>query len=202
VVTYAQSTSGVDSFAISGTTLTEKGPFNAVGGTAGIDITSDSKFALVGDFSTTVTQVEIFPINSDSSLGASDYYNVSGGGADSNSIWLSPDGTRLYVANNVSIQVTTLKYNESAGLGSRLTFDCLNTLNNPNGQLNSANAIVTELTTGKGGYLYVAEGGNPGAVALLQVPTNGCPVEVAGSPFSNLAGGFNSTISAYPPRSF
>jgi hypothetical protein len=202
VVTYAQSTSGVDSFAVSGTTLTERGPFNATSATASIDITSDSKFVLVAEFSATITQVEIFPINPNSSLGPSDYYYISEGGVDSNSVRLSPDEKRAYVANNLSVQLTTLKFNEEAGLGHRLTFDCLTTLNNPGGQLYRANAVVTEGATGTGGYIYVVEQGNPGAVALLDVPADGCPMEVAGSPFANLASGFNSTISAYPPRPF
>ena len=202
VVSYAQTLSGMDSFAVSGTALTEKGPFNSQGGTSGIDITSDSKYALVGDFSDSVTQVEIFPINSDSSLGPSDYYQISGGGADSNLVRLSPDETRLYVANNLSIQLTTLGYTEHAAPGSRLTLDCLTNLNNPNGELYGTNAVATEGTTGTGDYIYVVESGNPGGMALLQVPANGCPVEVPGSPFGNLASGFNCTLSAYPPRPF
>jgi 6-phosphogluconolactonase (cycloisomerase 2 family) len=202
VVTYAQPLCGVDSFAVSGTTLIEKGPFDALGGTAGIDITSDSEFALVAEFSGNVTEVEIFPINSNSSLGSSDFYYISEGGADSNSVRLSPDEKRVYVANNVSVQLTTLKFNENAGSGHRLTFDCLTTLNNPDEQLSHANAVATAATTGTGGYIYVVEAGNPGGVALLNVPADGCPTEVAGSPFVNLASAYSSGISAYPPRPF
>jgi 6-phosphogluconolactonase (cycloisomerase 2 family) len=196
----------VDSYAISGTTLTEKGPFTSIGGngTAGVDITRDSKYAIVADFSDNrPTQVEIFPINSDSSLGSSDYYEFSQGGLNSNNIWLSPDGTLLYVSNQGSFQITTLKFNENAGRGSRLSFDCLTTLNNPEGQLFFPIGMATEGRSGTGGYMYVAEGGNPPAVALLQVPTSGCPTEVAGSPFSNsVPGAWTTTVSAYPPRPF
>lgn len=80
VATYAQTTPGVGSFAISGSsTLTPKGPYNATAGTAGIDITKDSRYAIVGEYGGTYTQVEVFPINSDSSLGTSAAYSFPQG---------------------------------------------------------------------------------------------------------------------------
>jgi hypothetical protein len=48
--------------------------------------------------------------------------------------------------------------------------------------------------TGKGGYLYVLEGGYNSSfvfqaeLALMQIPADGCPAEVGGSPY------------AFPPR--
>lgn len=202
VVSYAQQ--NVDSYAVSGSTLTEKGPYNTFGDTAGIDITKDSKFAIFGDFSTTATQVEILAINSDSSLGRSDEYNVAEGGQDSNEVWLSPDQTLLYVSNNVSLQVTTLKFKEGAAIGKRLAFDCITKLNNPGKAIFNSAGLATESSTGTGGYLYVAEWGNPSAVALLKLPKGGCPAEVSGSPFRNptASGDFPVTLSAYPPRPF
>lgn len=204
VVTYAQL--NLDSYAISGTTLEEKGPYNSVGGngTAGVDITADSKYVIIADFSNgDPTQVEIFPINSDSSLGSSDYYEISQGGLNSNNIWLSPDETLLYVSNQSSLQVTTLKFHENGRKGSRLSFDCLTSLNNPEGQIYYPLGVTTQSSTGTGAYLYVAEYGSPPAVALLQLPTSGCPTEVAGSPFVNFVpGGWTTTVSAYPPRPF
>jgi hypothetical protein len=62
--------------------------------------------------------------------------------------------------------------------------------------------LATEAGTGKGGYLYVAEYGTPAAVALMQIPSNGCPAEVSGSPFVNSGIGFPVTLTAYPPRPF
>ena len=203
VVTYAKQK--VDSFAISGTTLTEKGPFDSVGDTGGVDITKDSKYAIVGDFSDTATEVEVFPILSGGSLGASDNYNVASGGSDSSNIWLSPDEALLYVSNNVSLQITTLAFNEQAAAGEQLTFDCISApLNNPSGGiLYNTGGMATASDLGTGTYLYVAESGNPSAVALLSSPKGGCPLtEVTGSPFVNSAGQWAVTVSAYPPRPF
>jgi hypothetical protein len=206
VATYAQTTPGVGSFAVSGATLTAKGPYNTTGNTGGVDITKDSKYAIIADFSENLTQVEIFPINSDSSLGSDDFYNITGGGFDSSNLWLSPDETVLYVSNNISLQITTLTYSESAAAGHRLAFSCLSSvLKNPTGgSIYYTSGLATEAATGKGGYLYVAEPGNPPAVALMQIPSNGCPTEVTGSPFVNspAANGFPVTVTAYPPRPF
>jgi hypothetical protein len=202
VASYAQQK--VDSFAISGANLTEKGPYNTFGYTAGIDITKDSKYAIIGDFSAALTQVEVLPIHSNSSLGSSDYYNVAQGGKDSNNVWLSPDETLLYVSNNVSLQITTLKFKESASAGKRLTFDCITTLHDPGNFMFNPSGLATEAPTGTGVYLYVAEWGNPSAVGLLKVPKGGCPTEVSGSPFRNptAPSDFPATLSAYPPRPF
>jgi hypothetical protein len=194
----------VDSFAISGTKLKERGPFPATGPTAGIDITSDSKFAITADYSENETQVEIFPINADGTLGASDYYLIAQGGANSNNVWLSPDETLLYISNNYSAQVTTMLFDEKAGTQNRLTFDCLTTLNSPGGNFYSS-GLATAETTGTGSFLYVAEAGingAPSAIGLLAVQKGSCPVEVVGSPFLNPAGAWPITIAAYPPRPF
>jgi hypothetical protein len=62
--------------------------------------------------------------------------------------------------------------------------------------------------TGKGGYLYVLEGGYNSSfvfqaeLALMQIPADGCPAEVGGSPFALPAGSEPTTISAYPSRPF
>jgi 6-phosphogluconolactonase (cycloisomerase 2 family) len=204
IVTFGQTTPGVDSFAITGTTLTKKGSYNTTGNTAGIDITKDSKYLLIGDYSLASTEIDLFPINSDSTLGTEDYYLTSGGGADSNNVWLSPDETVLYVSNNVGFQVTTLRFSETAAAGHRLAFACISSiLKNPiGGTIYYTGSMATESGTGKGGYLYVAEYGNPSAVALLQIPANGCPAEVSGSPFTNSAIGFPVTLVAYPSRPF
>jgi len=192
----------VDSFAISGTTLSEKGPFKAVGYTAGIDITSDSKFVLVGDFSNSRTQVEILPLNSDGTLGASDSYLIAQGGADSNNIWISPDETLLYVSNNVSFQVTTVLFNENASLQHRLIFDCITTLKSAGRTIYATGGLATEATSGNGNFLYVTEAGNPSGIALLEIPPGGCPMEVSGSPFDNATQWWPITVTADPPRPF
>ena len=210
IATYGQSEPGVGSFAISGTTLTPKGPYNTTVGTAGVDITKDSKYAIIGEYGGTFPQIEIFPINADSSLGASAAYSFPQGGFNSNNVMLSPDETRLYVTNNSSFQVTALAFNEHAGTGKQLSFFCIsNPLRAPAGNLPAyISGIAMAETTGKGGYLYVIEASfGPtfaieSAVSLLQIPADTCPAEVSGSPFLLPAGSSATTPSAYPPRPF
>ncbi len=201
VVTYGYQ--NADTFAISGTTLTEKGPFATKGYTAGIDITKDSKLAVFGDFSCCYTEFEFLHINSDSTLGVSDFYNESQGGQDSNNVWLSPDQTRLFVSNNVSLSVTTLIFDEFGSPGEKVLFDCVTPLHNP-GTLLYAGGIATRGSASEGGYLYVTEVGNPASIAVLQIPQGGCPAEVSGSPFINTAGSsqWPVTLAVYPPRAF
>jgi len=210
VATYGQSEPGIGSFAISGTTLTPKGPYNTTVGTAGVDITKDSKYAIVGEYGGTFPQIEIFPINADSSLGASAAYSFPQGGFNSNNLTLSPDETRVYITNNSSFQVTTLAFDEHAPAGKQLSFYCISSpLRTPPGSLAAyASGIATADPTGKGGYLYVIEASfSPtftiqSAVSLLQIPNDTCAVEVSGSPFLLPPGSSATTPSAYPPRPF
>ncbi len=209
VATYAQTTPGVGSFAISGSTLTPKGSYNTTAGAAGIDITKDSRYAIIGEFGN-VTQVEVFHINSDSSLGSSIAYSFPQGGLNSNNVALSPDETRLYISNNNSFQITTLAFREQAQPGKQLQFFCnSNPLKAPPfGALFYTTGITTAAATGKGGYLYVIEASLSSsfvvqsAVALLQIPGDTCPAEVGGSPFPLESGSTATTLSAYPPRPF
>lgn len=201
VVTYGYQ--NADTFAISGTTLTEKGPFPTKGYTAGIDITKDSKLALLGDSNCCYTQFEFLRINPDSTLGVTDFYTEPKGGQDSNNLWISPDETRLYVSNNVSLGVTTLLFDEFGSPGEKVFFDCFTPLHNP-GTLLYAGGLATRGNATEGGYLYVTEAGNPAAMAVLQIPQGGCPAEVSGSPFVNNAGSnqWPITLAVYPPRAF
>ena len=210
VATYGQSAPGVGSFAISGSTLTPKGPYNTAAGTAGVDITKDSKYAIIGEFGGTFTQVEVFPIKSDGALGTSSVYSFPQGGFNSNNVFLSPDETRLYIDNNASFQITTLSFSEQAPAGKQFQFYCvsnpLRTL--PSNFLEYTTGLAASSPIGKGGYLYVLEEGyNPAfvaapALALMQIPPDGCPAEVAGSPYALPSGSEPTTVSAYPPRPF
>jgi hypothetical protein len=211
IATFAQTEPGVGSYAIGGTTLTPKGPYNTTAGTAGVDITKDSKYALVGEYGGTFPQVEIFPINSDSSLGGSTTYSFPQGGFNSNNLVLSPDETRVYIDNNGSSQVTTLSFNEHAAPGKQLSFYCLSKplkASSSNFMLYTS-GISTSSPTGKGGPLYMVEanfnfftGAIQSAVALLEIPPDGCPSEANDSPFALPAGSTATTLSAFPPRPF
>ncbi|HLY20649.1 MAG TPA: hypothetical protein VKR61_25655, partial [Bryobacteraceae bacterium] len=210
IATYAQSAPGIGSFAVSGSTLTPKGPYSTAVGTAGVDITKDSHYAIVGEYGGTFPQIEIFPINPDSSLGAGTAYSFPQGGFNSNNLTLSPDETRVFVTNNSSGQVTTLAFNEQAPAGKQLTFFCISSplTPPPSNTLAYISGVTTAFPSGKGGYLYVVEASFTlsfsleSAVALLQIPPDTCPVEVSGSPFALPAGSSATTLSAYPPRPF
>jgi hypothetical protein len=200
VVTHASNS--VNAFAISGSTLTLKGTYETGGGTAGVDFTADSKYVLIGDYTSVDTQLDIFPIHPDSTLGADDYYEFTQGGRDSNNVWISPDSTVVYVSNSDSYQVTTLALTPTAPAGQRLSFVCVSApLTNPGFVFTGG--IATAEPTGKGGYLYVAEsGGTHNGVALMSIPGNGCPVEVSESPTAIPGNGWSNTLAAYPPRRF
>jgi hypothetical protein len=195
----------VNSFAISGTTLTEKGPYSTTNDPGGVDITADSKYALMTEAGAVNTaEVERFPINSDSSLGTGTDFTLQNAGDQPGSIWLSPDGTLAYMGGTSSdtpegITVTALNFDEST---LSLTLNCLVTLNNPNRELTEAGQVATISPNGHGGGLYVTEVGSPSTMALLQIQSSGCPFEVPGSPFTNSAGEWPYSVSAFLPRPF
>lgn len=115
VVGYGVITDWVDSFSI-GTDgkLTERGPYRSAAEATGVDITKDSKYAIFGDATASTTQVEIYPINVDGSLGDGTSFGGDGSlgdGINSNNVWLSPDESFLFVSNNFSQQVTSLEFN-------------------------------------------------------------------------------------------
>jgi len=204
VATFDVEEPGLYTFALSGTSLTQAGVYDSAAVIGGIDFSADSQYVLLGGVSATGTQVDIFPINSDSTLGEQDYYSFAEGGNDASNLWLSPDGTALYVSNNDSLQITTLRFNEAGNHGRRLAFNCLSSvLKNPaGGTISHTGGIATASPTGKGEYLYVAEYGSVSAIGLLSIPAGACPVEVSGSPFVNPTQGFPGTLVAYPSRPF
>jgi len=208
IASYAQTTPGIGTFAISGSTLTPVGSYNSSAGTAGIDITKDGKYAVVGEFAT-FTQVEVFPINPGSTLGASTAYSYPQGGFNSNNVVISPDQTRVYIANNNSFEITTLSFNESAAAGKQLQFFCLSSPLKPppsSPLLAYISGVATADATGKGGHLYVVEAGYnsvfaiQGSLALMQIPADTCPSEVSGSPFALATNSEATSVSAYPAR--
>jgi 6-phosphogluconolactonase (cycloisomerase 2 family) len=193
----------VDSFSVgSDGTLTEHGPWiGPFNSSDGVDITADSKFAIFAETAYGLgdpTQVGIYSINPDGSLG--EYYTFGGDGSlgpgsTAQYVWLSPDEKFLYVSNN-SGHVTTLNFNEAA---HTLTYSgCSKRLKT------TANGMATALPVGSGGFLYVARPRNGAAdVALLQIDSiTGCLTEVPGSPFSSGHEGVAESVAAWPPRPF
>jgi hypothetical protein len=173
----------------------------------GVDITADSKYAII-DLQSDYTAVDVFPINSNGSLDTR-YYgfggdeslgDASGGGW----IWLSPDEKFLFV-NDDSERLTTLNFNE-ANLTQGLTYTgCMTTLRVPkNEQSIWSYGMATQFATGTGSALYVGEGFDYSTVATLTIDADtGCTTETAASPFE-LSDGYAtiSTVEAWPPRPF
>jgi hypothetical protein len=201
VVGYGSGVNKVDSFSIAANgKLTEHGPYPASGGAAGVDISADSAYAIFGDKTKSTTQVEIYPINSDGSLGRDNNFGGDGSlgsGVGSSNVWLSADEKFLFVSNNTSKQITSLAFVESP---LSLSYISITSLNNPGNETISTAGINTILT----GYLVVAEDGSPdSSVGLLRINSNGSTTEVSGSPFKTSSGGPGlQSVMVGPPRPF
>jgi hypothetical protein len=195
------STSKVDSFSIAANgKLTEHGPYPATGVASGVDISADSAYAIFGDTTKSTTQVEIYPINSDGSLGKDNKFGGDGSlgsGVGSSNVWLSADEKFLFVSNNTSKQITSLTFIENP---LSLSYISITSLNNPGNEITSAAGMNTILT----GYLVVAEDGSPdSSVGLLQINSDGSTTEISGSPFKTSAGGSGlQSVMVGPPRPF
>jgi hypothetical protein len=203
LVGYGYGENLVDSYSISSTgALTENGPYPSQAGAAGVDITSDGKYAVFGDATGGTTQIEVFPINSNGTLGAETSFGGDGSlgaGQDSSSVWISPNGKFLFVANNLSKQVTSLSFSESP---LTISYVGLTTLQD-SGQIISIGGLTTASPSGNGGGLYVAEFSSPdGLVGLLQINADGTTTEAPTSPFNTGTSSSLLSVAAYPPRSY
>ena len=202
VVGYGFGENLVDSFSIGQNgALTEHGPYACLNGAAGVDITKDSKYAVFGDATGGSTQVEVYPINSDGSLGKETSFGGDGSlgtGQDSSSVAISPNGKFIFIANNLSKQVTSLGFSESP---LNVSYVGITTLQD-GGQITSIGGLTTVSPSGNGGGLYVAEFDGDGLVGLLQINADGSTKEVPDSPFDNGVSSSLLSVAAYPPRSF
>lgn len=180
--------------------LTPHGPYASTGAASGVDISADSAYAVFGDRTKSTTQVEVYPINSDGSLGKDNNFGGDGSlgsGIGSSNVWLSADEKYLFVSNNSSKQLTSLGFSESP-LG--LSYISITSLNNPGNAIVSTAGLNTILT----GYVVVAEDGSPdSSVGLLQINSNGSTTELSGSPFKVTGGGPGlQSLMVGPPRPF
>jgi hypothetical protein len=207
VLAYGYGANQVDSFSVGANgKLTEHGPYAATAGAAGVDITKDGKYAIFGDAVGTSTEIEIYPIKADGSLGKDNNFGGDGSlgaGVDSSDVWLSPNEKFLYVSNNLSAEVTSLQFSENP-LG--LSYVNITTLKDAK-EIISIAEVTTSAATGNGGYLYLSEYSDPNSfVALLKINSDGSTTEVAGSPFaitvSEGGGPGLQSLVAYPIRGF
>jgi hypothetical protein len=167
---------------------------------AGVDITQDGRFAIFGDQSTTTT-VEVSDISS-GKLTKTKLYNVGSAG-NAASVFLSPDETLLYIANTSVGKVTAAFFNAATGMVSPgCTSAELKGFDNNWVFLSSP---VTELNTGTGSVLYVAEFGSSSGVAVLDVTSSAgkCALtETKASPVIDPNSTALLSIGVYPPRQF
>jgi 6-phosphogluconolactonase (cycloisomerase 2 family) len=166
----------------------------------GIDITADGHYAIFGDQSTTTT-VEVSDISS-GKLATTVLYNFASAGNSTN-VRLSPDETLLYITNTSTGQVTAAFFNASNG---RITPGCVsNRLKGFDNQWVFLSSPVTELNTGTGSVLYLAEYGGVSGIALINVTSSGgkCTLtEAASSPAVDPNTETLLSIEVYPPRPF
>jgi len=211
VVSYSVPPGSVDSFSIGADgSLTEHGPYDyfyLYAEATGVDITANGKYTLIAEDGfgappnyTPYTEVGIYPINSDGSLGADIDFGGNqslGSGSDATWVRLSPDEKFLFVSGGSdNFAVTTLAFDES---NPSVSYSCIAEMpTTPKG-------ITTVLPSGSGGYLAVTTSGPPegGAVGLLHIsPERGCLAQVAASPFNLGSNSIVASVTAWPSRPF
>jgi len=126
-----------------------------------------------------------------------------GTGFNSNNVRLSPDGTLLYITNNNSGQVMAAFFDPAKGT---ISPGCISAqLNGFDSAFSYLSGAVTQQTRGTGSVLYVAEFGEPSAIAVIDVGVRGrrCTLnEAAGSPILDPNSLNLLSIGVYPPRPF
>jgi hypothetical protein len=204
VVTYGDGS--IESFNISGGIPVSNGDLqNATGFLSsrfptGVDITQDGHYAVFGDQSSSIT-VEVSDISS-GKLTPTVLYSLGSSG-DSSSVFLSPDETLLYIANTGIGKVSAAFFNSTTGA---VTVGC------SSGKLKGfdtnwifLDSPVTELNSGTGSVVYLAEFGTVSGIAVVNVTSTGstCTLtEQASSPVLDPSSTTLLSIGVYPPRQF
>jgi len=167
---------------------------------AGVDITEDGHFAIFGDQSTTTT-VEVSDISS-GKLARTALYNVGSAG-DAASVYLSPDETLLYIANTSVGKITAAFFNAATG---KVSPGCTSaTLKGFDKGWTFLSSPATELNTGTGSVLYLAEYGPASGMAVVDVTSSGgkCTLkEASTSPVTDPNSTTLLSIGVYPARQF
>ena len=179
---------------------------NGAGAPAGVDISKDGHYALFGDATLNASTVEVSDISSGQLTTTVPY--TFGVGINSNNILLSPDDTLLYISDNSSGEVTAAFFDPKTGvLDSPCTSSVLNGFNNT---WFTTGALASQLNTGLGGVLYVAEAGQPSSIGIV-IPQKGTPgradhsctvTELKSSPAKDANSFALESIGVCPPRSF
>jgi len=175
----------------------------------GVDITRDGHYAIFGDATAGLTEVEVSDISS-GKLAATVRYGGPdgslGSGRAANDIRLSPDETLLYVSDNLSGQVTAAHFNKTTG---KVRFGCISKpLRGFETKWRFSSAIATEATSGTGSVLWVAEdgvGASPSSIGIVDVKSkNGkCTLtESTKSPAADPKSLNLCWLDAFPQRPF
>ncbi len=165
-----------------------------------IDITSDGRFAIFGDTSTSVV-VEVSDISS-GTLTPTVVYTTEAS-INSSNVMLSPDETLLYVINTQGASVSALFFDKTTGTLSEGCKSGPVKGQSVNWSYLAGLGLVSE--SGTGGGVYVAEYGSTSGVAQVSLTVTGqrCSLqEVTGSPFVDPNTLGLLSIGTFPPRSF
>jgi len=135
---------------------------------SGVVITPDGHYAIFGDDSSGAA-VEVSDISS-GQLTSTVLYSLRSG-FNSNNILLSPDGTLLYVTNNTSGQISAAFFDSVTGTVSE---GCISRkLRGFDSTFSFLSTLATQMSTGTGSVLYVAEFGQPSAIGVIHVRGGG-----------------------------
>lgn len=175
----------------------------------GVDITKDGHYAIFGDATGGLTEVEVSDISSGKLTTTVKYGGPDGSlgsGRAANDVRLSPDETLLYVSDNLSGQVTVAHFNRSTG---KLHYGCTSKpLHGFGTKWTYSSAIATEATTGTGSVLWVAEdglGSSPSSIGIVEVNSRDgkCTLtESAKSPAADPNSLNLCWLNAFPQRPF
>jgi 6-phosphogluconolactonase (cycloisomerase 2 family) len=175
----------------------------------GVDLTKDGHYAIFGDATGGLTEVEVSDISSGKLTTTVKYGGPDGSlgsGRAANDVRLSPDETLLYVSDNLSGQVTVAHFNRSTG---KLHYGCISKpLRGYGTKWTYSSGIATEGTTGTGSVLWVAEdglGSSPSSIGIVEVNSKSgkCTLtESAKSPAADPNSLNLCWLNAFPPRPF
>ena len=175
----------------------------------GVDITKDGHYAIFGDATGGLTEVEVSDISSGKLTTTIKYGGPNGSlgsGRAANDVRLSPDETLLYVSDNLSGQVTAAHFNKTTGT---LHFGCISKpLRGFGTKWTYSSAIATEETVGTGSVLWVAEdglGSNPSSIGIVDVNSKGgkCTLtESTKSPAADPSSLNLCWLNSFPQRPF
>jgi len=165
-----------------------------------VDITSDGRFAIFGDTSTSLV-VEVSHIVS-GKLSKTVVYKSEASISSSN-LMLSPDETMLYVTNTQGDAVTALFFDKVRG---KLSPGCTSgPLRGQSSQWSYLAGLALIEPTGNGGGVYVAEFGGPSGIGIVKLSASGqtCSLqEDSKSPVTDANSPGLLSIGAFPPRAF